>query len=178
MVDEDLDELFATYLPKIIRLAEYNIDSRYRSKFDADDIAATVFRTVFRRISEGKFQFDDDDSLWKQLVTITLRRISNKVRNENAGKRSINREVGSVDEIRIALSKEPDPSEVAAFLDTIGQIGQQLDDKGLHVLELRMAGCSYSEISEKLGMADRSVGRKVKLIKEALDQICKDQDLA
>lgn len=166
--DDQINDLLREYLPKIIRLAEGRINSRYKSRFDADDVAATVCRTVFRRISEGKFTFDDDKSLWRQLVTVTLRRLSSKIRHEDAEKRAAGNTKQSDDELLMGISKEPNPSEAVAFIDLIEQVSQQLDETGRRVLELRMASFDYAEIAEELGVSDRTVGRKIQLIKELL----------
>jgi len=168
--DENWSEIFADYLPKIIRLAERNLESRYAAKFGAEDVAASVVRTVFGRIQKGTFTFDDDESLWKQLVTITLRRLSNKVRHENAAKRSINKTVNIDDDFIGSLSREPDPAQAIEFMDLLNRIGEQLDETGRSVLELRMAGYSYDDISVELDKADRTVGRKIQLIKELLEK--------
>ena len=166
--DDQINDMLREYLPKIVRLAEGRINSRYAARFDADDVAATVCRTVFRRISEGSFTFDDDVGLWKQLVTVTLRRLSNKIRHEDAEIRAVGNTTQSDDELFKGLSKEPNPSEAVAFVDVIEQVSKQLDETGRRVLELRMAGCDYAEIAEELGVSDRTVGRKIQLIKELL----------
>jgi len=162
----------AAYLPKIVRLAENNLGARYAANFGADDVAMSVIRTVFRRIQSGDFEFDDDESLWKQLVTITLRRLSNKIRYENADKRSIKKTVNADEDFLVGISREPNPEEAIALMDLLEKIGKRLDDEGKQVLELRMANYSYSETARKLKISDRSVGRKIKLIKEALAEEC------
>ena len=168
--DDQINDLLRAYLPKIIRLAEGKINARYATRFDADDVAATVCRTVFRRISEGTFTFDDDESLWRQLVAVTHRRLSNKIRHEDADKRAASQTVQSEDNLFAGLSREPNPSDAAAFVDLIEQVSQQLDETGRRVLELRMASFDYADIAEELGISDRTVGRKIQVIKELLEE--------
>ena len=169
MPERDLEELFAAYLPRILQLAKYNLDSQLNAKFDENDIAATVMRTVFRRMASGTFTFEDDESLWKQLVVVTLNRIRNKVRHENALKRGGARATESIDEVRDVIAKEPDPADAVALVDFVQTICLKLDDVGQKVLELRMGGDSYSEIAMKLGVSDRAVGRKLQLIKQLIN---------
>ena len=165
----ELDNLFREYLPKIVRLAEHNLAPRYRRLFDADDIGATVVRTVARRIGEGTFEFDDEESLWKQLVTITLRRISNKIRYANAHKRGGGQAPVTLDNLA-AIARTPDPSHAVALAEVMTKIGEELDEKGRKVLEMRMANLSYEEIATELSVSERTVGRKIELIKELLSK--------
>ena len=169
MNSEEIDNLFREYLPRIIRLAEYNVAPKYRRLFDAEDIGGTVVRTVARRISEGTFKFDDEESLWKQLVTITLRRISNKIRNANAQKRGGGRPSESLEKLA-AIAKTPDPSHAVALAEVVKNVGEHLDETGQKVLELRMASLNYEEIAAELSVSERTVGRKIELIKELLAQ--------
>ena len=170
---DELNELFEVYLPKVIKLAEYNISQKYKRVFDGDDIGLTVMRTVVRRMNEGEFNFDDEKSLWKQLATITLRRISNKVRDENAQKRGGGKKVDVLEEL-YSLSKEPDPSHAVEMLEVVDKVGEKLDDRGKKVLELRMTGCSYVEIAKELGTSERLVGRKLELIRQVLTDLLDD----
>ena len=170
---DELNDLFEVYLPKVIKLAEYNISQKYKRVFDGDDIGLTVMRTVVRRMNEGKFNFEDERSLWKQLVTITLRRISNKVRDENAKKRGGGKKVDVLEDL-YSLSKEPDPSHAVAMLEVVDKVGEKLDDRGKKVLGLRMAGCSYAEIAKELSASERMVGRKLELIKQVLTDLLED----
>lgn len=165
---EELNRLFETYLPKLIRQAENRIADRYKQKFDGNDIAATVCRTVFRRFKEGKFKFGDDAELWRLMTTISLRKISNKVRAENTQGRSIDREVYADPEFQMALSREPSPEASAEFVDLIERLGGRLDAETMAVLNLRLTGMTAREIADQLGVVERTVTRKLAVIREEL----------
>ena len=68
--EEELNRLFELYLPKLIQVADKNIANQLKHKFDADDIAISVIGTIFRRIQNGTFHFEDDAEFWRLLVTI------------------------------------------------------------------------------------------------------------
>ena len=165
---EQLNKLFETFLPKLIRQAESRIADRYKQKFDGNDIAATVCRTVFRRFKEGKFKFGDDAELWRLMTTISLRKISNKVRAENTQGRSIDREVYADPEFQLALSREPSPDDSAQFVDLIERLGTKLDEETMAVLNLRLTGATAREIADELGVVERTVTRKLAIIREEL----------
>jgi RNA polymerase sigma factor (sigma-70 family) len=169
---EQLNKLFEAFLPKLIRQAENRIADRYKQKFDGNDIAATVCRTVFRRFKEGKFKFGDDAELWRLMTTISIRKISNKVRAENTQGRSIDREVDGDPEFQLALSREPSPEDSAQFVDLLERLGQHLDTETMEVLNLRLTGMTAREIADQLGVVERTVTRKLAVIKEELlDQV-------
>ena len=167
MNEDSLNRIFSEYLPKVVRLAEYNIAPGMKHRIEADDIGATVFRTVFRRISEGKFRFEDEESFWKQLVVITLNRLANKVRDGNAQKRGGGKTKLSIEDL-IAIASDPDPSHAAALSEVISIIADQLDETGRRILELRMAEYTYVEISEELGVTPKTVQRRMDIIRDKL----------
>ncbi|MEM7476152.1 MAG: sigma-70 family RNA polymerase sigma factor [Planctomycetota bacterium] len=175
MDNDEIGELLADYLPKLAKLSKYNLDQKFHAKFDPDDIAASVIRTVFRRIQEEKFQFEDDESLWKQLVTITLRRISNRIRDSRAKKRGGGQNSLPLDELQLAVAKEPAPEHAEELVEVMGLLSKQLDEVGMKVIELRMANFTYAEIAEELNVSEKTVSRKLMRAKEVLEQLDLEQ---
>ncbi len=178
MPDEDLNRLFETYLPKLVRMAENRISSRLKSKFDSDDVAGTVFRTVVRRFKEGKFKFEDDAEFWRLLVTIAKRKISNKVRHFNTQSRSIDGEVSEVASAILARP-EPGPADAAAFEESLQILLGSLDDQERQIFLMRMEGHDFHEIGDLLvvPVSERTVRRKMKLIREKLGSLFFGGDL-
>ncbi len=168
--DEELNRLFETYLPKLIRLAEHRISTRVQAKFGSDDVAATVCRSVFRRFKEGTFRFDDDAEFWRLLVTVTKRKISNKVRHFTTQSRSVADELSETASFIIA-SPEPGPSEAIAFEESLQTVANRLEPQERDVLRLRMEGFEHHEIAERLNLSERSIRRKMEVIKFCLSQV-------
>ena len=175
IADAELDRLFEMYLPKLLRLAENRIAERFKSKFDSGDIAGTVCRTIVRRISEGKFSFEDDAGFWRLLVTIAKRKISNKVRHFSTGSRSVDKEISEAAN-SIIKSPEPGPDEAAAFAELLHNLLDQLDEQEQKIFLMRTENHQFQEIADELGVAERTPRRKMKVIKEKLLEIFeKDQ---
>lgn len=168
--EPELDRLFETYLPKLVRLADGRISERFKSKFDSDDIAATVCRSVFRRFREGKFVFDDDAEFWRLLVTIAKRKISNKVRHYSTVRRSVAQEISEVASVLLE-APEPSAEDVVAFEESLRILNEQLDDERRQVLLLRMEGREYHEIADIMGISERTVRRKMTLIKSCMNDL-------
>ena len=167
--NEELNRLFETYLPKLIRLAEHRISTRMQAKFGSDDVAATVCRSVFRRFKEGTFRFEDDAEFWRLLVTVTKRKISNKVRHFSTQSRSVEDELSETASYIIA-SPEPGPSEAMAFEESLQAVANRLVPLELDVLTLRMDGFEHHEIAERLNVSERTIRRKIEVIKDHLNQ--------
>jgi len=170
MSEDTIDRLVASYLPKVIRLAEFKIAPGLRHRIEPEDLGGSVMRTVFRRKAEGRFHFEDEESLWKQLVVITLRRVANKVRDAKAQKRGGGRATVTLDEM-ITTSESPDPSHAAELLEIVSKIGEQLDDVGRCIFEMRMAGYDHAEIAAELKCSTKTIQRKVNLIKQLFSEI-------
>lgn len=170
MSDDEINRLFEAYLPKLIRLAEQRISTRIQSKFGADDVAATVCRSVFRRFKEGKFRFDDDAEFWRLLVTVTKRKISHKVRHFSTQSRSIADELADTATF-LLMAPEPGPSEAVAFEESLRLVNERLDPQEREVLLMRMEGREYYEIAELLNVSERSVRRKMVVVKGRMGEV-------
>ncbi len=168
--DSEINDLFEAYLPKLVRLAEHRIDERFKSKFDPDDVAATVLRSVYRRIKLGTFSFDDDSEFWRLLVTVTKRKISNKVRHFRTQSRSIECEISNVADLLKSVP-EPTAEEATAFNESLDLLYQSLDEVQQKVFQLRMDGCEYHEIAHQIDMSERNVRRKMDVVKARACQI-------
>jgi RNA polymerase sigma factor (sigma-70 family) len=168
--DEELNRLFETYLPKLIRLADHRISTRVQAKFGADDVAATVCRSVFRRFKDGKFRFDDDAEFWRLLVTVTKRKISNKVRHFSTQSRSVADELSETASFILA-TPEPGPSEAIAFEESLQTVADSLEPQERNALLLRMDGWEHHEIAERLNVSERTIRRKMEVIKLRLNEV-------
>ncbi len=168
--EDELNRLFETYLPKLIRLAEQRISTRVQAKFGSDDVAATVCRSVFRRFKEGKFRFDDDAEFWRLLVTITKRKISNKVRHFSTQSRSIVDELSDL-QTYILTAPEPGPREAVAFEESLNLVSESLDPQEREVLMMRMEGREYHEIAKLLNVSERTVRRKMEVVKRRMGDV-------
>jgi RNA polymerase sigma factor (sigma-70 family) len=167
--DEALGQLFQKFYPKLLLIAEKRIKPDMKDRVEAADVAGTVIRTVLRRIKENKFQFDDEESLSKQLWVITVKRLANKIRAEKTQKRGGGRTRLSLEDC-FSPTMEPGPAEAAEFSELIMNISSKLDEVGQRVFELHMAGYKYHEIAEQIGYSTKTVQRKIEIIKDLMKQ--------
>lgn len=166
-------QIFEHFSKRLCRLAERHMSSRLRQRVDGDDVIQSVFRTFFVRESQGQFQVDHTDELWRLLVTITLRKARGVWRKNNAGQRSLGREV-ELDESAglsiAAISREPTVVEALVLADEIEALLRGLSDDHAKALELRMGGHSPTEAAELMGLSRQSFYRLLDPLKERLEK--------
>lgn len=173
MDESDLNEIFTRQWPKLIQLAERKIAHWHKHQVGPETLVVTVMRTVYRRMSEGKFHFDDEESLSKQLYVIMLNRLANKIRDAKTLKRGGGKNALSLNELAVA-AKEVDETHLAELEEVIRIVGDQLDESGQKTLEMRLAGYDYVEIASELGCSVKSIQRKMAIIKEKFAKLFPD----
>jgi DNA-directed RNA polymerase specialized sigma24 family protein len=134
-------------------------------------VVQSVFRTFFRRNSEGEFRIDSSAQLWRLLVKITLRKAQAKGRHHTAALRDARAEVGgNSDEWLIhAISAEPGPEEVVILLDQIESLLKGLPVLYGQVLEARLQGHGPSEIAQSHSVSRQTIHRVLSLLQKRLE---------
>ena len=166
-------QIFDHFSKRLCRLAERHMSSRLRQRVDGDDVIQSVFRTFFVRESQGQFQVDHTDELWRLLVTITLRKARGVWRKNNASQRSIGREENSdlADGLSlVAISREPTVVEALVLADEIESLLKGLSDDHAKALELRMGGHTPTEAAALMGLSRQSFYRLLDPLKERLEK--------
>ena len=180
MAADSEDQIFAEYLPKLIRLAGRNLSAKLRRKVDADDLSATVMRTVIRRVRSGSLELEQSDNFWKLLTVITLNKARKKARYWTAKKRDIGRESELSDdgptlsdfaECKEQLQSEPTEEDGEACGQLLAQLMDRLDEKCLTVLDGKLDGLSTTRIAEQMNVSPRSVRRYIEKIEEELKSL-------
>lgn len=165
-------ELFAYYARRLSRLAEQFISRKLAGRIEGDDVVQSVFRTFFRRCTEGEFQIDSSAQLWQLLVKITLLKARAQGRRHTAAQRDVRVEQagGDADWLAAAADREPGPEEAVILLDQIEALLQGLPELHCRVLELRLGGHSVGEIAAQLNVARQTVYRAMSLLQQRLKQ--------
>ena len=177
--DVAAQRLWERYFHQLVRLARANLRAKPRGAVDEEDIALSAFDSFCRGTEQGRFpRLDDRDSLWRLLVTITARKVVDQVERECRKKRGGGRVrneaalAGSESEVGgggldQAVGREPTPEFAAMMADECRHLLAALGDETLRqVALLRMEGYSDEEIASQLDCGVRTVGRKLKLIRD------------
>ena len=160
------------FVHRLVALASKNINHRFRSKIDPEEIVQSVFASFFRRHRKGEFECDDWNDLWALLVKITVRKCANKINGFLTAKRDIRLEFSHGESWSAAsffgAGKQPTPDEIAVFNESMDQLLDDLPENLRQILGMRLNGMTNFEISEMMQCSMRTVSRGLKTIKETL----------
>jgi RNA polymerase sigma factor (sigma-70 family) len=176
---EAAQRLWERFSAQLIEAAHRKLGSAPRAVADEEDIAQSVFRSVCRGASAGRFaDVKNRDDLWWLLLAITRQKVVDHIRRESAQKRGGGRVVGESalavearDEgftLDSLIGNEPTP-DFLVMLDEQNNrlLGQLRDDRLRHVARSRIEGYTVPEIATRLSISTRSVERKLQLIRRA-----------
>jgi DNA-directed RNA polymerase specialized sigma24 family protein len=166
-------QLWERYFQRLIELARKKLrDLPHREA--AEDVALSAFDSFCRSAGHARFpQLADRDSLWRLLVIITARKAAHHKRDERRQKR--NRPRGNAGETGFLLEeivgREPTPEFAAQAVEECQRLLRLLGDPELErVAILKMDGHSVEEIAQQLGYAERTIKRKMRLIRSLWEQ--------
>src|SRR5882757_7283824 len=87
---EAAQNLWNRYSDELVRVAKQRLGMSPRRIGDEEDVALSVFGSIFRGVAEGRFQnISTRDELWWLLLTITKRKTVDHIRRETAQKRHL-----------------------------------------------------------------------------------------
>jgi DNA-directed RNA polymerase specialized sigma24 family protein len=163
--------LWERFFRRLVGLARENLRGAPRRAADEEDVALSAFDSFCRAAGCGRFPaLADRDSLWRLLVTITVRKAAHLRRDEGRQKRRGGGAAlaGAEREAALAevLNREPSPEFAAEAAEQYRRLLASLgEDELRQVAVWRMEGYTVEEVAGKLGCAPRSVKRKLHLIR-------------
>ena len=172
-------QLWETYYRRLVGLARAKLEGRSRLVSDEEDVALSAIKSFCRGIERGRFpDVADHSDLWNLLVTITLHKVLRLVRDEGRNKRGGNRrrvtselDDGDVDYLQQLVAAEPTPEIAAQLAEEAKRLLGKLPNQELVELALlKMEGYTNPEIAERWQRAERTVERKLNLIRQLWSQ--------
>jgi RNA polymerase sigma-70 factor, ECF subfamily len=175
-------EVFVRFAARLAGLARRHLDGRLAVKVDPEDVVQSAYKSFFIRHRDGELDIGTWDGLWGLLTMITLRKCADRAAYYRAEKRDVARETttGTADDSTpgvadMVLDREPQPDEAAALAETVEALFRNIDDPDERaILELSLQGHTATEISERLGRAERSVRRLREHIRKRLERMQTD----
>ena len=172
-------EVFVRFAARLAGLARRHLDARLAVKVDPEDVVQSAYKSFFLRQRGGELDVGNWDGLWGVLTLITLRKCADRAAYYHAGKRDVAREIAggasgdSTPAIaELALDREPQPDEAAVLAETVEALFRTIDDADERaILELSLQGYTTTEISERLGRAERSVRRLRERVRKRLERM-------
>lgn len=167
-------QLFERYFRQLVSLARNRLLHPSRLSRDAEDVALSALGSFFGRFQHGDCsQLQQRSQLWALLVTITTRKAINRAHHQLAAKRGSGREHCESDLpeahspefpsiFQGMASEQPTPEMVTQLTEECRRRLDGLPDPRLQeIARLKLEGYTNSEIAAELGIAPRTVGRKL-----------------
>ncbi len=168
-------KLWESYFARLVRLAEAHLRGAARAVADEEDVVLSAFDSFCRGAEHGRFpQLADRNDLWQLLVLITRRKASDLVEFNARQKR---RSAGtlSLEALRADAAafdpegNEPSPDFAAQIAEEVQRLLYALGKDDLRKLALwKMEGYANAEIAARLGCVERTVERKLWVIRQIL----------
>jgi RNA polymerase sigma factor (sigma-70 family) len=174
--DEAARKLWDTYSRRLVELARQQLASTRRRTYDEEDVANSVFFALCRGASRGRFpDIHNRDDLWRLLFAATHCKVIDRVRSDGRLKRGGGQLRGdsvfaSEDRPEAGLDDfpgvEPTPEMLCEMSESFQRLlGLLRDDKLRQIALWRMEGFSSQEIADKLSVSERTIERKLRLIR-------------
>lgn len=175
---EAAQKLWNRYSEELLRVAKQRLGSSPRGIGDEEDVALSVFGSIFRGVAEGRFDnISTRDDLWWLLLTLTKRKTVDHIRRETAQKRRPQPDqtggqhgAGSPVSAQISLNdlvgSSPTPDFLVALEEQYRRLLEMLRNNQLRRIAVqRIEGYNVAEIAQKEGISQRAVERKLHLIR-------------
>jgi DNA-directed RNA polymerase specialized sigma24 family protein len=175
--DEAQEELWRRYFHRLIGLARLKLGQTPRAAADEEDVAAAVLQSFFTGVADGKFpRLRDRHDIWPLLAKITSHKALDQQRYLLAEKRGGGRvrgdsimagPSGSFNQWPAALlESELGPDHLVAINEQCSRLMTLLPDNQLRqIARRRLEGYTNAEIAKELGVIERTVERRIQLIR-------------
>ena len=171
--------LWDRFFERLVGFARNKLRYIPRRAADEEDVALSAFASFYRGVEHGRFpQLSDRDDLWQVLVVLTERKAINLMHHERRRKRGGSTVQGeSVCDyqpdsstlragLEQVISREPTPEFAVQLAEEFQRLVDRLGNAELRSVALwKMEGYTNDEIATKLGCVERTVERKLRVIR-------------
>ncbi|MCA9264914.1 MAG: sigma-70 family RNA polymerase sigma factor [Planctomycetales bacterium] len=162
--------LYERYAQRLIELARRKTSLTYKSRFDAEDVVQSVFRSFFRRAQEGIYDVPGSGELWQLLLVLSLNKIRRLALHHTRQKRDVRNTLTSD-----KLSPEFLQAETTTGLDVlrlvVDEVIGELPDFHQQIIQDRIEGHEVAEIANRVGRSKRTVERVLQQFRQMLAEV-------
>ena len=178
--DEDAARLlWERYYRELVELARARFGTTPRRAADEEDVALSVLRCLYEGAARGQFaELVNRGELWQLLAAITGRKVIDQQRHLTQQKRGGGRVRGDSvlhanDDDRSSMGfdqfrgEAATPEVLAIAAEEFQRLMLLLDDDRLRqIAQCKLEGYTNEEIGQRLGLACRSIERKLQRIRQ------------
>jgi RNA polymerase sigma-70 factor (ECF subfamily) len=170
------EELFSRYTEQLLALARRQLSPRLAPRFDPEDVVQSAYRSFCAGVADGRFLLQRSGDLWRLLAKITLHKLYHQVAHHTADKRSIAREqlfatASQLDNLDAEIvARGPSPVDVAIAAEELESILRKVRPPDRRIVELRLQGCTNTEVAAAVDRSDRWVRRVLEQLEQRLEE--------
>ena len=144
LTDEEAMQRFSDFYANLLARTQRQISERFRTRFGAEDVMQTTFRTYYRRVIEKKLGPGNEGEAMALITTIAYKKLLKKIEHYSFKKRD--GEITLSDLALVLDPQNPSPDEEAR-VEEVRQLTQRKLPKELwEPLDLVMGGYTASEV--------------------------------
>lgn len=164
--------LYVRYAQRLQALAKAKTSPALAARIDPEDVVQSVFRTFFRRASEGHYDVPEGDELWKLFLVISLNKIRTLAGFHRAAKRDVSSTVGLEHSESAVAAHHGSQEEALRTLEMIiDETLGDLPEAQREMIRLRIEGHGVTEIAETTRRSKRSVERVLQQFRNRLGRL-------
>jgi RNA polymerase sigma-70 factor, ECF subfamily len=168
-------QLYLRYAERLHALVTSQSSADLARRVDAEEIVQSVFRTFFRRASQGHYSVPDGEEIWKLLLVIALNKIRAAGAFHKAAKRDVRLTVGGeAFERAIERERGHDENALTVLRLVIAELLEGIPDAHRVMIELRIEGHDVAEINERVKRSKRSVERVLQNFRKRLEALIQE----
>ena len=170
--------IWKLYFDRLVRAVRQRLYGQSRAISDEEDIVLSVFDSFYAAAEQGRFpDLSDRDDLWRLLLRMSARKVVDKRRHDQRQRRGGNVSIRSIDggedesKIVEAIGSEPSPDMVLMMQESVEKLFSHLGVGQLQELAgAKLEGYSNADIARRFGCSERTIERRLHLIREKLQQ--------
>ncbi len=169
--------LYVRYARRLQALAKNQTGQNLAARFDPEDVVQSVFRTFFRRASEGCYEVPVGEELWQLLLVLALNKIRALAVHHRAQKRDAGRTVGN--DTYSELATEVSGEDAIAYVTmkmVVDELLSQFPPPQDQVIQLRIEGHEVGEIARLTKRSKRTVERVLQQFRKHLTTLIGEEN--
>lgn len=160
--------LFERYAARVRSLVQSRCTANYATRFDADDIVQSVFRSFFQGVRGEHYHVPENGELWGLLLVLALNKIRGQVDFHRAAKRNVLRTVPGELNSDALFTDEQTSGFMRMVID---DLLTDVPESNRQIVHLRIEGFDVKEIAERCGRSRRTVERVLQDFRKRLDPV-------
>ncbi len=168
--------LWEQFFQRLVGLAQKRLASSRIVMADQEDVALSAFNSFCTGVENGRYpDLNDRENLWRLLATITRNKVHHLIRDQARKKRGGDwkklsddaSDAGHALLLNELVCHEPTPELAAEFAEQYARLLAKLPSQELIELAVKkMEGYTNEEIATRFGKSERTIERKLQLIRK------------